>query len=340
MGFLTDHPHTSITDTIDRVVSARDYTLEVDLGTLVGLIRDNRNEYQYTTNQEEAGRALRKKLKYGNKIQQSRSLDLMDLFISQGLKFTVLYNDDKLIDRIEGIALGNVSDSRGNKYSSKIITKCANYVLGWYSYIRSTGLESSRCYASLNVVGEKVKRHYSHRRRADERSNFMDDGADESIYATSAANPDQMYRIPQLDMKKAAPSIRLVISDGLASAIALQNALMVLLSNQRSVDDEEATAKFIQARALRRKVLRYLQLVTEEEFLGSLIHANDELVSALTSYDEKSGVSEDTDGSSGDYDYSEDENQDSDEEESLDDRSLSSVQPSTSSNPFGDHNRI
>lgn len=342
MGFITDHPHTSITDTIDRVVSSRDYTLEIDLGTLVGLIRD-RNEYQYTTNQEEAARALRKKLKYGNKVQQSRSLDLIDLFVSQGLKFTVMYNDDKLIERIGGIAIGNVSDSRGNKYSSKIVQRCANYVIGWYNYINSNGLESSRCYASFSMLGEKVKRHYSNTKRQRARSNFMDDGADETIYATSHSNADQLYRIPQIDMKKAAPSIRIVISDGLAAGIALKNALMVLPQGQKSVDDEEATAKFIQARALRRKVLRYLQLVTEGEFLGSLIHANDELVSALSLYDEKSGISEES--ASSEYDYSEDENQDSDEDDSEgvmtdDDRSFASVQPSTSSNPFGDHNRI
>lgn len=341
MGFLTDHPHTSITDTIDRDVSTQDYTLEVELGTLVGLIRNPNNDYDNVTNQEEAARALRKKLKYGNKMQQSRSLDLLDLFISQGIAFSALYNDDKLIDRVEGIALGNVTDSRGNKYSSKIVRKCAQYVFSWYEYIVSSGKQSSRSYGSLITLGQRVKRHYSNRRQT-ERSNFMEDRADESIYASNAS-PDELYRIPQIDMRKAAPTIRLLISDGLATAIALQNALMVLPQNKKSTDDEEATSKFIQARALRRKVLRYLQLVTEGEFLGSLIHANDQLVTALTQYDEKSGRSDDV--SSEDYDYDEDEDQNSDDDDDDDDfggdsRSFASAQPSTASNPFGDHNRI
>lgn len=341
MGFLTDHPHTSITDTIDRLVSTTDYALEVDLGTLVGLIRNKASDYEYATNQEEAARALRKKLKYGNRTQQSRSLDLLDLFVSQGIKFGALYNDDKLIERLEGIALNKVTDSRGSEYNPKIVKKCASYVLSWYNFVVSSGLQSNRSYGSFVDLGRKVKKHYSSRQRRRGRSNFMDDQADESVYANQT-NPDALYGIPQIDMRKAAPKIRVVISDGLAAAIALQNALMVLPQGKRSTDDEEATAKFIQARALRRKVLRYLQIITEGEFLGSLIHANDELVSALTQYDERSG---DSDGASSEGLVSDDEDDDDvreSEDESFDEdsRSFASVQPSTSSNPFGDHNKI
>lgn len=332
MGFLSDHPHTAITETVDRCVSRPEYSLEVELGSLVGLIRNKSSEYEYETNQEEAARALRKKLKYGNRIQQSRSLDLLDLLVSQGLRFGVLYNDDKLIDRIEGIALNNVPDSRGGRYSSKVVKKCANYVVGWYNYIVSNELQSNRSYARLVSLGRTVKKHYSASKRIRDRSNFMDDLADESVQSTN--DPDQLYGIPRIDIKKAAPAIRIVISDGLAAAISLRNALMVLPSGVSSTDDEEATARFIQARAIRRKVLRYLQLVTEEEFLGSLIHANDELVKALASYDEKSGQS---DATSEELYSDEDDGQDSSEYESS---SLASAQPSTTSNPFGDQNKI
>lgn len=337
MGFLTDHPHTSITDTIDRVVSTKEYTLEVELGTLVGLIRNKTSDYEYVTNQQEAARALRKKLKYGNKLQQSRSLDLLDLFVSQGIKFEALYNDDKLIERLSGIALNKVPDSRGTRYNSKIVKKCANYVLGWYNDIVAEGKQGNRSYASFVELGRNVKRHYSRAQNRRGRSNFMEDQADDSILASHQNNSDQLYGIPQIDIKKAAPTIRVVISDGLAAAIALQNALMVLPQGKSSIDDEEATAKFIQARALRRKVLRYLQLITEGEFLGSLIHANDELVRALSEYDERGADSAEAD--TDEFYSDEDEDQES-SEDGYDSRSAASAQPSTASNPFGDHNKI
>lgn len=337
MGFLTDHPHTSITDTIDRVVSTKEYTLEVDLGTLVGLIRNHGSDQEYVTNQQEAARALRKKLKYGSRLQQSRSLDLLDLFVSQGIRFGTLYNDDKLIDRLTGIATNQASDSRGSRYNAKIVKKCANYVLSWYKFIVSSGYQSNRSYASFVELGRIVKRRYSKSQQKRGKSNFMDDRADDSMYASSQNDPDQLYGIPQIDLKKAAPTIRVVISDGLAAAIALQNALMVLPEGRSSTDDEDATAKFIQARALRRKVLRCLQFITEGEFLGSLIHANDELVTALAQYDERSADS--AEPSSEELYSDEDEDEESSDGD-YESRSLASAQPSTASNPFGDHNKI
>ncbi|QLQ78709.1 hypothetical protein HG537_0B00580 [Torulaspora globosa] len=332
MGLLSDHPHTSITDTIDRVVSTKEYALEVDLGTLVGLIRNRNSDYEYVTNQREAARALRKKLKYGNALQQSRSLDLLDLFVSQGIRFGALYNDDKLIERLNGIALNRVPDSRGSRYNGKIVKKCANYVLSWYNYIEESGQQSNRSYASFVELGKSVKRQYGKAQQRRGRSNFMDDLADDSIDASQQNDPDQLYGIPRIDIKKSAPQIRAAISDALAAAVALKNALMVLPPDKSSTDDEEATAKFIQARALRRKILRYLQLVTEGEFLGNLIHANDELVSALAQYDDKSAES----AQSSEELYSDDTTS----EDNYDSRSFASTQPSTASNPFADHNKI
>ncbi|QLL31197.1 hypothetical protein HG536_0B00580 [Torulaspora globosa] len=337
MGLLSDHPHTAITDTIDRVVSTKEYALEVDLGTVVGLIRNGASDYEYITNQREAARVLRKKLKYGNRLQQSRSLDLLDLFVSQGIRFGALYNDDKLVDRLSGIALNRVPDSRGSRYNSKIVKKCANYVLSWCNYIEESGQQSNRSYASFVELGRSVKRRYSNAQQRRGRSNFMDDQADESIHASQQSDPDQLYGIPRIDIKKSAPAMRVVISDALAAAVALKNALMVLPQGKSSTDDEEATARFIQARALRRKILRYLQLVTEGEFLGSLIHANDELVSALAEYDEKSAESAE---SSSEELYSDEDGDGRSSEDDYDSRSLASTQPSTASNPFGDHNKI
>ncbi|CAI4056449.1 Lsb5p SKDI_03G0370 [Saccharomyces kudriavzevii IFO 1802] len=355
MGFLSDHPRTAITETIFRIVSSRDYTLEVELAPLIQLIKADRNDYNYTVNQEEAARALRKKIKYGNRLQQSRTLDLLDLFISQGVKFTVMYNDDKLLQRLKGMATNSECSGSGEKYEPRIIKKCAAYAISWSNYITQNGLENARAYAGLYQMGELVKQKYSKSKgsrrggggRAGGRSNFMDDSADDTLYQSSSlTSADRLYRIPQINLNKEAPKIRLIISDALASAVSLQNSLIGLPRGKCSTDDEEATSKFIQARAIRRKVLRYLQFVTEGEFLGSLIHANDELVAALTAYDDRSALDtasdeNDRDSYSDDvYDENEQDNSRYIDSESSEEESLSSRQPSTVSNPFGDHNKI
>lgn len=362
MGFLTDHPYTAVTANIDRVVSNREYSLEVELAEIVDLIG-----FRNTVNQEEAARALRKKLKYGSKVQQSRSLDLLDLLLSQELKFGVIYNDDKLLDRLEVIALNRDTDGNGVKYNPAIVSKAAKYEIQWYEHIASIGKKRSKTFGRLTELGSRVKREYRHkqssspRRRADRRNAFLDDEADpfesleddnvttERNRGNASTDADRLYRIPQIDIRKHAPKIKLIISDALAASVALKHSLLTLPADKYSTDDMEATDNFIKARKIRKKVLAYLQVVTEGEFLGSLIQANDELVASLTEYDEKSDKAEhDTredrnDGNdsddvneSVDYEYSDDDA----DEVSRADHSIYSVPQSTASNPFGDQNHL
>lgn len=336
MGFLTDHPHTAITDTIDRVCSSQQYTLEVELASILQQIGAGKNEHANAVNQLEAARCLRKKLKYGNKLQQLRALDLLNLFVSQRVMYPQMYNDVKLLDRLQVIALQVGPDGKGIHYDSKVIKKCIAYTVGWYGFLEEQG--PTHGYEGLYELGRKVNSKYSHGRsgatpRIKKRKGFMNDKADPSVMTA-----DERYGIPQIDMEKEGPKIRLLISDSLATSVSLKNTLMALPSSVKSTDSEEATAKFIQARAMRRKVLRYLQLVTEGDSLGSLIHANEQLVAALTAYDDLSGeVSE--------YEISSSE---SDEDETGEEGALSkdaSPSPgpqvkSASNDPFADQNHI
>ncbi|SCU98937.1 LAME_0G01134g1_1 [Lachancea meyersii CBS 8951] len=338
MGFLTDHQHTAITDTIDRIVSSEHFTLEVELASLIQQIRADKNDLAYNGNQGEAARCLRKKLKYGNRTQQARSLDLLNLFVSQRIKFPEMYNDAKLLDRLQVIALQTDTDASGVRYHVRVVKKCIGYILGWYAMIEEQG--PSRSYEALYELGRKVRTKYTTRPRSTpsrRRKTFMQDEADTSMMMSA----DERYGIPQIDMAVEGPRIRLLISDSLASAISLKNTLKTLPSGIKSTDSEEATAKFIQARAVRRKVLRYLQLVTEGEYLGSLIYANEELVTALAQFDELGGVASDDD-----LLYSDDDDDDDDGGDVIDETSVLSstysrdVERADSNNPFGDQNRI
>lgn len=310
MNFLKDRPRTAITDTLYGIVSSSDTPIESQIGTLIRLIRDaieyDNNDYQYTLNQEETARCLRKKLKWGNELQQYRSLQVLDLFITEGLKFGIVYNDSKLIERLTVVALNQKSDGNGQPYSAKVIKFLRSSLQNWDDYIRSRHYEHKRTYESIINLFSYVrdnkmkkidstaskKKNKRMNRRA--QNNFMDDSADESVYQSSTTSSqyrnraDAKYRIPKIDMRREGPKIQVIISNALAAAIALENALVILPPGVNAMDDEDATAKFIQARTIRRKVLRYLQLVTEGEFLGSLLHANDELVKSLTQYDTKS----------------------------------------------------
>lgn len=299
MGFFSERRNTSITSTIDSVTSRDDFTIEEELINIIELIKNASNKYDFANNQEEAARALRKKLKYGNRVQAWRAFEILDLCVSQGVKFGVLYNDPKLLSRVRRLAIDQGTEMRGQRYSSRLV-KNANYaVLSWYDYLVAQNLDKSRTFEGIYDLALQVKKRKDRERASygnNDRNTFMDDSpVDDSIFASeedpqpNRRNPDALYRIPRLDMAKESPKIHMVISDGLAAATALKNSLMMLPPGRSSTDDADATSKFEEARVIRRKVLRYLQVITEGEQLGSLIRCNEELVDALSQYDDKSG---------------------------------------------------
>lgn len=115
---------------------------------------------------------------------------------------------------------------------------------------------------------------------------------------------DAEYQIPQINYKAEAPKIRQVIADCHTHTTALGNILLTL--TVPPPEDERATSEFDKCRKIRRKVLRYLQYVgagsedtktkevraMDEEFLGSLIMANEQLVDVFKKYDTACGYTE------------------------------------------------
>lgn len=281
MPFFSRHQQTYITHEINKLVTCEQYSLEVELERLIKLIRA-KSDYGPIKNQMEAARAIRKQLKYGNSIQQVRSLELMNLFVSQLVPFPIMYNDTKLLQRIQGIALNTEKNSRKHLYQRKVVKRCAVYVITWSKFIHKNSADPMM-YGGLLKLGNVVRHNYSNAIYWDqsELGVHMDDLADLTIHSDNSG-----CNISNINIEVEAPKIKLLISDALAAATSLENCLLALEPNQLSIQNGIATKNFHQVRELRRKVLRYLQQVTEGEFLGSLIRANEELVAALTKYDE------------------------------------------------------
>lgn len=117
---------------------------------------------------------------------------------------------------------------------------------------------------------------------------------------------DEEYRIPQIDYKREAPKIREVIANCHTHTTALTNLLMTLATNESPLENKKCNQEFEQCRKIRRKVLRYLQFVgagsesnkrpdiiqMDEEFLGSLIMANEQLVEVFKKYETACGYNE------------------------------------------------
>lgn len=121
---------------------------------------------------------------------------------------------------------------------------------------------------------------------------------------------DEQYRIPQINYKVEAPKIRNVLSECHTHTAALNNSLLTLPAGTSPLDNEKTAKEFEKCRKIRRRVLQYLQFVgageestksteiiqMEEEFLGSLIMANEQLVATFTQFDKASGYTPENPG--------------------------------------------
>ena len=100
--------------------------------------------------------------------------------------------------------------------------------------------------------------------------------------------------LPRVDLTKERPKIQQTLAEASSASINLMNALQLINWEQElSTENKRATECFNKCRRLRKNVLRYIHSIESEEFIGSLIHANEELIQALQKYDKMSQAPDD-----------------------------------------------
>ena len=88
------------------------------------------------------------------------------------------------------------------------------------------------------------------------------------------------------NLEKEKPQLRQTIADSSVASTNLMNALRLLNREKIRVSEHEETVnRFETCKALRRQILRYIQHVESEQWLGTLINANDSLVEALMAFE-------------------------------------------------------
>ncbi|KAI0876724.1 hypothetical protein GGS24DRAFT_450091 [Hypoxylon argillaceum] len=82
-------------------------------------------------------------------------------------------------------------------------------------------------------------------------------------------------------------SMKASIAESSIAATNLSNALQSInREKERISENTVAVERFEICKKLRRKILRYIHFVEDEQWLGSLLHANDELVVALMTFEQ------------------------------------------------------
>lgn len=76
-----------------------------------------------------------------------------------------------------------------------------------------------------------------------------------------------------------------IANSSMASINLLNGLQLVNRENERVSENQEVLRRFQACKKLRKEILRYIQHVESDEWIGSLVNANDELVKALTAYE-------------------------------------------------------
>ncbi|KDN44359.1 hypothetical protein K437DRAFT_257064 [Tilletiaria anomala UBC 951] len=282
-------PFSAVTDWIDRLCGPKYEEEELEgIPELVQAI----NLQQ--TGPTEASRAIRKKLKYGNLHAQKRALTILRSLVENcNERFHRTFADAMLIERIKIMSQDELVDA-------SVRRKLMRLLHGWHKQFQ--GVASMHTVAGLYVAcggGRKSEQQlkseaadaYRKKREREERERQI-----RSDYkAAKRLHEEEQKRIkqggkkgqrPPFNFQQEKPQILAAVASTQQYATALVNALQHVNREKDSVTANARVQDYLaKVKAERKKVVRYIQLVKDEEFLGSLISANDQIILALELYD-------------------------------------------------------
>jgi len=298
-------PYSAVTVHIERL-TGEEYE-ENDLSGIVDLVEVIRIQ---DTGPSEAARAIRKKLKYGNMHRQLRALTILDgLIQNAGARFQRTFADEPLLERLRMMPRDDLVDP-------DVRSKCNNLYRQWAaSYKKTPGLEKITALYKQLPQTKKLQPSQSRVIRENEAEAARDAHVSPPVSPVRSRNSsvstptaswasqrsvgpgstssssffrskDKKSKIKHFNLEKEKPQLMETIAQASVASTNLINAIKLInRENQRVSENVECKNRFETCKALRRRILRYIQFVESEQFIGSLLSANDELVKALMAYE-------------------------------------------------------
>nr|CDI52714.1 possible membrane trafficking adapter protein [Melanopsichium pennsylvanicum 4] len=296
-GYLGNRkPFTAVTDWIDRLCTQRYAEEEYDgIPELVEAIN------LQSTGSTEASRALRKKLKYSNVHGQKRALIILKALVENcGQRFQTTFANDQLVDRIKIMSQDQLVDASVRKLLMRVL-------LSWHQQFKDD--PSMKMVAGLyHACGGGKKSEQQRKNEAAEAYRKLQEKqrieaqirSDRKAAEAIQKEEDKKSKLrrkgakrPAFDFEQEKPAILQSLAISQQVATALVNALQHVNREKESVTQNARVQDYlVKTKFERKKIIRYVQLVKDEEFLGSLISANDQIILALELYDRLSKTAE------------------------------------------------
>lgn len=311
-------PYSSISVHIERLTT-ESYD-EEDFSGIPDLIEVVRLQASGPT---EAARAIRKKLKYGDVHRQLRALTILDGILQNGgnrIQRTIL-SDGPLLERLRIAAADPISDQDVQKKCKDLFgqwmasSKEQPGLEGARDLYNQLPKKAKSNTQQRRAQSKVLRETEEDARRGDI---FADDEDDEPQLSSrdrtgSQSSPSVLRKPSQpvtlfsastfgtnkkvkkdkkskqklpFNLTTERPKILNSIAAASVASTNLSNALKLVNRETSQVSsDSEVLKRFETCKQLRRQILRYIQLIESDEFLGGLIHANEELIGALLAFE-------------------------------------------------------
>ena len=241
--------------------------------------------------------------KYGNLHRQLRALVILDFLIQNaGERFLREFADEPLLERLRIAGTDSVSDPL-------VKQKCKVLFGQWaVTYKDTPGMGGvTALYRQLPKRKQPATQAKAKvlREGSNQPSNEPPMGHTVSVSAgdgpsTTLASPTTKSKSKKekrdkklasltsrsFNLERERPEIVQALASSSVASTNLLNALkLVNRETTRVSEDAECINRFEKCKKLRHQILRYIQHIESEEFLGGLIHANEELVTALMAFE-------------------------------------------------------
>lgn len=292
--FQSSKPYSAVTVQIE-VLTSEQYEVE-DSSGIVDLVEVVRIQASGPT---EASRALRKKLKYGNLHRQLRALTILDFLIQNaGDRFLREFADEPLLERLRIAGTDSVSDPL-------VKQKCKVLFGQWAVTYKDTPGMSKIAALYKQLPKRKQPATQAKAKVLREGANINEPAMGHTVSVSAGNGPSTTLSSPKqkskskkdkkdkksslsrnFNLEKERPEILQTLASASVASTNLLNALkLVNRESTRVSEDAECISRFEICKKLRHQILRYIQHIESEEFLGGLIHANEELVTALMAFE-------------------------------------------------------
>jgi hypothetical protein len=241
--------------------------------------------------------------KYGNLHRQLRALTILDFLVQNaGERFLRDFADEALLERLRIAATDSVSDPLVKQKCQQIFGQWATTFKDTPGMARVTAL-----YKQVPKRKQPATQAKAKVLREGSTSNRNEPPMGHVVSVSAGSGPSTVLTSPKeksksrkgkkdkkfglsssekFDMEKERPHILQTLAKSSVASTNLLNALkLVNRETHRVSEDAECIHRFDTCKDLRHLILRYIQCIETEEFLGGLIHANDELVAALMAFE-------------------------------------------------------